>query len=284
MMLTTISSQACHGGVVSVFSHPSSTLGLEARFSVFQPAAALRGKSTPVLFLLAGLTCTHETFLQKSTIIAHAAAENLMLVAPDTSPRGAGVPGEDESYDLGSAAGFYLDATNSHWSDHYRMGSYIASELPDLIRTALGQTQSRFGIMGHSMGGHGALVHGLRAPDLWHSVSALAPIVHPSVVPWGKKAFAAYLGEDAGRWAEWDAVSLLDSGKRHPREILIDQGMADQFLAEQLRPDLLETMAARKGQPLKLRYHEGYDHSYWFIQTVIADHVSHHARLLGATS
>ena len=282
MSIETLSRQLCHGGAVSTMAHKSTSLGLDAQFMVFQPAQALRGEKVPVLFLLAGLTCTHETFLQKSTIIADAAACGIMLVAPDTSPRGAGVEGEDESYDLGTAAGFYLDATQRPWAAHYRMGSYVSNELPGLIREQFSQDGAAFGIMGHSMGGHGALVHGLRDPSLWQSVSALAPIVHPAGVPWGEKAFGAYLGDKRESWAAWDAVSLIESGRRHPKEILIDQGTDDQFLARELRPDLIENAAARAGQPLTLRYHEGYDHSYWFIQSVISDHVAHHARLLGA--
>ncbi|GAB6853961.1 S-formylglutathione hydrolase [Asaia astilbis] len=284
MTLKTVSRQLCHGGAVSVMAHDSASLGLEARFMVFQPAAALRGEKVPVLFLLAGLTCTHETFLQKSGVIAYAAEAGMMLIAPDTSPRGAGAQGEEESWDLGTSAGFYLDATQAPWSAHYRMGSYVSEELPGLVAYAFGQSGSSFGIMGHSMGGHGALVHGLRQPDLWRSISALAPIVHPAIVPWGEKAFSAYLGSDRKLWAEWDAVSLIEAGRRHPGEILVDQGTADQFLAQELRPDLLENAAASAGQPMTLRYHDGYDHSYWFIQSVIRDHVAHHARLLGGGS
>jgi len=279
-----ITDQLCHGGSVTCWRHRSEVLGLDAQFSVFQPAQALRGEVVPVLFLLAGLTCTHETFLQKSTIIAHAAEHGLMLVAPDTSPRGAGIAGEEESYDLGTGAGFYLDALIAPWNRHYRMGSYIDSELPALLKRLFTLDGTSFGIMGHSMGGHGALVHGLRNPDQWRSISALAPIVHPSVVPWGEKAFTAYLGSDRDIWARWDAVSLLEAGRVHPASILIDQGVADPFLAQELRPDLIENAATAAGQPLTLRYHEGYDHSYWFIQTVIRDHVAHHASLLGASS
>ncbi|WP_122050011.1 S-formylglutathione hydrolase [Asaia bogorensis] len=279
-----ITDQLCHGGSVTCWRHRSEALGLDAQFSVFQPAQALRGEVVPVLFLLAGLTCTHETFLQKSTIIAHAAEHGLMLVAPDTSPRGAGIAGEEESYDLGTGAGFYLDALIAPWDRHYRMGSYIDAELPALLKGLFTLDGASFGIMGHSMGGHGALVHGLRNPDQWRSISALAPIVHPSVVPWGEKAFTAYLGSDRDIWAQWDAVSLLEAGRVHPASILIDQGVADPFLAQELRPDLIENAAAAAGQPLTLRHHEGYDHSYWFIQTVIRDHVAHHARLLGASS
>lgn len=279
-----ITDQLCHGGSVTCWRHRSEVLGLDAQFSVFQPAQALRGEVVPVLFLLAGLTCTHETFLQKSTIIAHAAEHGLMLVAPDTSPRGAGIAGEEESYDLGTGAGFYLDALIAPWNRHYRMGSYIDSELPALLKRLFTLDGTSFGIMGHSMGGHGALVHGLRNPDQWRSISALAPIVHPSVVPWGEKAFTAYLGSDRDIWARWDAVSLIEAGRVHPASILIDQGVADPFLAQELRPDLIENAATAAGQPLTLRYHEGYDHSYWFIQTVIRDHVAHHASLLGASS
>ncbi|GBQ16290.1 esterase [Swaminathania salitolerans LMG 21291] len=292
MTVSVLETHRCHGGEMRVFQHDSVALGLPARFSVFLPSAALEGEASPVLFLLAGLTCTHETFLQKSTIIAHAATHGLILVAPDTSPRGAGIEGEDESYDLGTGAGFYLDATRSPWSSHYRMGRYISEELPALLAEApevlpglssgpaSGKGERAFGIMGHSMGGHGALVHALRNAGLWRSVSALAPIVHPSVVPWGEKAFSAYLGSDRKAWSRWDAVSLLNAGHRHPTAILIDQGTSDTFLSQELRPDLLEQAAADAGQALTLRYHDGYDHSYWFIQTVIADHVAHHAGIL----
>lgn len=278
--ITTREEHASCGGRVGFYSHPSATLGLEARFGVFLPERALAGEKVPVLFVLAGLTCTEETFLIKSNAVRFAARHGLALVAPDTSPRGAGVAGEDDAYDLGSGAGFYLDATREPWRAHYRMGSYISHELPELVRTCFAVDDARRGIMGHSMGGHGALVHALRAPQAWKSVSAFAPICHPAVVPWGEKAFSAYLGSDRAAWAAQDATCLLEAGHTHPTEILIDQGEADQFLREQLRPELFENAARQAGQKLALRLHAGYDHSYWFIQTFIADHIAHHAAIL----
>ncbi|WP_239019343.1 S-formylglutathione hydrolase [Novacetimonas pomaceti] len=280
--LTVRAEHACCGGHVGFYSHASRTLGLEARFAVFMPAGATQARRAPVIHLLAGLTCTEETFLIKSNVIRFAARHGIALVATDTSPRGAGVPGEDESYDLGTGAGFYLDATRAPWSTHYRMGSYVAEELPELTQRLFALDGTRRGIMGHSMGGHGALVHALRAPQAWKSVSAFAPIVHPAVVPWGEKAFSTYLGQDRAAWARHDATLLLEAGHTHPTTILIDQGDADQFLQTQLRPDLFSDAAAKAGQPLRLRHHKGYDHSYWFIQSFIEDHVTHHAAILTA--
>ena len=208
-----------------------------------------------------------------------ASSLGLILVAPDTSPRGAGVPGEDESWDLGTSAGFYLDATQEPWAGHYRMGSYINEELPALIAAAFPVKPGAQGIMGHSMGGHGALISALRYPGKWKSLSALAPICHPVDVPWGEKAFGAYLGPDRAAWQEFDA-SVLMGRTPFPGPVLVDQGLADKFLPGQLRPEALEAAAHRSGQVLTLRRHEGYDHSYWFIQTFIADHLEHHAREL----
>ena len=278
--ITTIEEHAGCGGRVGFYSHPSATLGLEARFGVFLPPRALAGEKVPVLFVLAGLTCTHETFLIKSNAVRFAARHGLALVAPDTSPRGAAVPGEDDAYDLGTGAGFYLDATTPAWRSHYRMGSYIDTELPQLVQDHFAIDGARRGIMGHSMGGHGALVHALTAPKAWQSVSAFAPICHPAIVPWGEKVFAAYLGPDRKAWARHDATLLLEAGHTHPTSILIDQGEADQFLHNQLRPDLLRAAAGAAGQGLHLRMHAGYDHSYWFIQSFIADHINHHATIL----
>ena len=200
--------------------------------------------------------------------------------APDTSPRGAGIEGEDEDWDFGTGAGFYLDATEAPWSAHYRMASHVGRELPDWVEAAFPVTPDRRGILGHSMGGHGALVLALREPGRWQSVSALAPIANPAAVPWGEKAFGRYLGDDRARWAPHDATLLLRAGHVHPDRILVDQGESDQFLASQLHPEALEQAAQAAGQALTLRRHRGYDHSYWFIQTVIADHVSHHAAIL----
>ncbi|MBB2202504.1 S-formylglutathione hydrolase [Gluconacetobacter tumulisoli] len=280
MTITTRSEHACCGGRVGFYSHMSASLGLEARFAVFLPGGASDVARVPVIHVLAGLTCTEETFLIKANAIRFAAETGIALVATDTSPRGAGVAGEDESYDFGSGAGFYLDATQAPWNAHYRMGSYVGTELPALTEAHFPLDGARRGIMGHSMGGHGALVHALRAPDRWKSVSAFAPIVHPAGVPWGEKAFSGYLGPDRASWASHDATLLLRAGHRHPTTILVDQGKADQFLAEQLQPQHLEDAAKAAGQELTLRRHPGYDHSYWFIQSFIQDHLAHHAAIL----
>ncbi|QBL93055.1 S-formylglutathione hydrolase [Komagataeibacter saccharivorans] len=280
--VTTREEHASCGGRVGFYAHASTSLSLEARFGLFLPQQALAGERVPVVFVLAGLTCTEETFLIKSNAVRFAARHGLALVASDTSPRGAGAAGEDDSYDLGTGAGFYLDATAEPWRDHYRMGTYIGQELPALIEATFPVDGARRGIMGHSMGGHGALVHALRAPQAWKSVSAFAPICHPAAVPWGEKAFTAYLGPDRATWAREDATLLLEAGHTHPTEILVDQGEADQFLHDQLKPELLEAAAAKADQKLKLRQHAAYDHSYWFIQSIIADHIDHHAAILKA--
>lgn len=208
-----------------------------------------------------------------------AAEHGLALVACDTSPRGLNIPGDAEAWDFGVGAGFYINATAAPWSAHYQMGRYVAEELPALIEANFAVRRDRRGIFGHSMGGHGALVTALREPARWQSLSAIAPISNPVAVPWGKKAFGNYLGPDVARWQEWDA-SLLMRRRAWPGSILVDQGQADQFLAEQLHPQALEAAAAQSGQDLTLRRHEGYDHSYWFIQSFIADHLAHHARSL----
>ncbi|AHI25726.1 S-formylglutathione hydrolase [Komagataeibacter swingsii] len=278
--ITTLEEHASCGGRVGFYSHPSESLGLEARFGVFLPERALAGERVPVIHVLAGLTCTQETFLIKSNAVRFAARHGIALVAPDTSPRGAGVAGEDDAYDLGTGAGFYLDATTPAWRAHYRMGTYVSHELPELTQDVFAIDGARRGIMGHSMGGHGALVHALRAPEAWKSVSAFAPICHPAIVPWGEKAFSTYLGPDRATWARHDATLLLEAGHTHPTEILVDQGEADQFLHGQLKPELLAAAAGAAGQDLRLRLHPRYDHSYWFIQSFIADHIDHHAKIL----
>lgn len=282
MSLTTHSEHTCADGRVGFYSHYSDELRLAANFGAFIPQAAREGHRVPVIHLLAGLTCNQETFLTKSGIIPVAARHGIALVATDTSPRGANVPGESDAWDLGVGAGFYLDATEAPWRAHYRMGSYLARELPELTERIFPLDGTRRGIMGHSMGGHGALVHGLRDPARWKSVSAFAPIVHPAAVPWGQKAFTAYLGKDSTSWDAYDATRLLQTGHLHPEEILIDQGNADKFLGRELQPWLFEDAAAQAGQKLKLRRHEGYDHSYWFIQSFMDEHVVHHARILKA--
>ena len=280
MALTVRAEHRCFDGRLGFYSRPSPALGLEARFAVFLPAEALAGEAVPALYALAGLTCDEQTFVTKSGILRAAAAHGLAVVASDTSPRGAAIADEDEDWDFGTGAGFYLDATEPPWSAHYRMGSHVSRELPAWAEAEFAVAPDRRGVIGHSMGGHGALVLGLREPGRWQSVSALSPIAHPAAAPWGEKAFARYLGPDRARWAAHDACLLLRDGHVRPDTILVDQGEADQFLAEQLRPDALAQAAALAGQALTLRRHPGYDHSYWFVQSVIADHLSHHARLL----
>ncbi len=257
---------------------PSVATGTDMRFAVFVPPQAGRGK-VPALYWLAGLTCTEETFVIKAGAQGEAARLGLMLVAPDTSPRGAGIPGEEDDWDFGTGAGFYLDATAEPWSRHYRMARYITQELPALIEETFPAIPGARGVFGHSIGGHGALVTALRDPARWRSVSAFAPIANPAAVPWGEKAFSRYLGPDRAAWAEWDASALMRR-RAYPGRILVDQGLADQFLETQLKPEALEAAASASGQDLLIRRHPGYDHSYWFIQSFIADHLAHHAEAL----
>ncbi|MBR0559297.1 S-formylglutathione hydrolase [Neokomagataea anthophila] len=277
----TLKQQSCCGGSVRLLSHASSALGLPAQFSVFLPKEALEGQRVPVVHVLAGLTCNHETFLIKANAVRFAAQHGVALVAPDTSPRGANVPEEDERYDLGTGAGFYLNATQEPWRRHYQMAAYVGEELPAVTEALFHFDGERRGIMGHSMGGMGALVQALTFPERWKTVSAFAPIAQPSVIPWGERAFTAYLGEDRAQWRAYDPCALLDAGQCHPGTVLVDQGLQDEFL-DILNPDALECAAKRAGQSLVLRKHDAYDHSYWFIQSMIEDHMAHHARgLLG---
>jgi S-formylglutathione hydrolase len=278
MALEKKSSALSFGGKLEVYAHASKETGTEMKFSVFLPPQVAEGKR-PALYYLAGLECTQDTFVQKAGALRVAAELGLVLVAPDTSPRGAGIPGEDTDWDFGTSAGFYLDATAEPWSKNYRMGSYINSELPALIEAEFPVDGNKRGIMGHSMGGHGALVSAFRHPGFWASVSALAPICNPVAVPWGEKAFGNYLGPDKALWEAYDS-SLLMRKAPFPGTILVDQGTADRFLDSQLKPEALEAAAAASGQVLTLRRQEGYDHSYWFIQTVIEDHLRHHAKTL----
>ena len=275
-----LSEHACFGGTQHFLAHDSQECGAEMRCAVYEPPQAKHGR-VPVLYYLAGLTCTEETFMIKAGAQRLAAELGLMLVAPDTSPR-VRLPGDDASWDFGLAAGFYVDATEAPWSSHYRMYSYVTRELPALIaaRFTVADT-SRQSIMGHSMGGHGALVCALRNPGQYRSVSAFAPIVAPSQVPWGRKAFGGYLGTDHDAWLVYDATHLVQQAPRVD-EILIDQGLGDKFLDEQLRPDLFADACAQSGQKLQLRRHAGYDHGYYFIQTFMADHLAWHARALSA--
>jgi S-formylglutathione hydrolase len=278
-MLELLSEHACFGGVQRFYRHQSQAIGLPMRFSVFIPPAAA-GAPLPALFYLAGLTCNEETFMTKAGAQRVAAREGLMLIAPDTSPRGAGVEGETASWDFGVGAGFYVDATQAPWSKHYRMDSYI-TELHALVVAELNADAARIGIFGHSMGGHGALVLALRRPDLFCSVSAFAPIAAPMQCPWGEKAFGGYLGPDRATWAPYDASALM-AGMQAPfaNGILIDQGLGDKFLAEQLHPEAFEAACAAAGQPLELRRHERYDHGYYFISSFMEDHLVFHGKNL----
>ncbi|MDI1341578.1 S-formylglutathione hydrolase [Polaromonas sp.] len=280
-----LSEHACFDGVQRFYQHASTTIGLPMKFSVFLPPQAAidaAGGSVPALIYLAGLTCNEETFMVKAGAQRLAASLGLALIAPDTSPRGAHLPGEAESWDFGVGAGFYLDATQAPWSQHYRMESYITGELLPLLTGALPLNADRIGIFGHSMGGHGALTLALRHPGLFKSVSAFAPICAPSQCPWGRKAFTGYLGTGTAAWSAHDATALmarLDAAP-YPGGILIDQGLADKFLFEQLHPHLFEAACVQAGQALELRRHAGYDHGYYFVATFMADHLSHHARQL----
>lgn len=277
-----IEQHASFGGRQEVWQHTSATLGCDMKVAVYLPPAALRGEACPVLYWLSGLTCTEQNVITKAGFQQHAAQHGLIVVAPDTSPRGEHVA-NDPAYDLGQGAGFYVNATQAPWAPHYRMQDYVADELPALVEQHLA-TNGRRGIFGHSMGGHGALITALRHPGRYCSVSAFSPIVAPSQVPWGQKALGAYLGPDVATWAEWDAVALITAlppgAERLP--LLVDQGEADEFLAGQLRPELLAEACERVGHPLTLRRHAGYDHSYYFIASFMGEHMAHHAQALKA--
>ncbi|MDN8003621.1 S-formylglutathione hydrolase [Burkholderia multivorans] len=280
-MLELVSSHACHGGEQRFYRHDSTTIGLPMKFAVYLPPQAAHGR-VPALFYLAGLTCTEETFAIKGGAQQYAVQHGIALVMPDTSPRGAGVPGEADAWDFGVGAGFYVDATEAPWSTHYRMETYVTRELREIVTAELPIDGARLGIFGHSMGGHGALTLALRHPDLYRSVSAFAPIAAPTRCPWGEKAFSGYLGADREAWKQHDASELVAraDAPKFADGILVDQGLADQFLANQLNPDVFEAACAKAGQPLTLRRHPGYDHGYYFISTFIADHIAHHARVL----
>ena len=279
--LRTLSEHRCFGGVQRFHEHDSHEIGLPMRFSVFLPPQAALGK-VPALIYLAGLTCNEETFMVKAGAQRLAAELGLALIAPDTSPRGADAPGESDSWDFGVGAGFYLDATEAPWAAHWRMESYLVAELLPLLGDRLPVDLQKLGLFGHSMGGHGALTLALRHPGVFKSLSALAPISAPTRCPWGEKAFTGYLGADRTRWGEHDATVLMENqpAAPYPAGILVDQGLADKFLAEQLHPHLFEAACKAVGQPLTLRRHEGYDHGYYFIQTFMADHLAHHAGTL----
>ncbi|PZD74678.1 S-formylglutathione hydrolase [Acaryochloris thomasi RCC1774] len=269
---------ACFGGTVGYYEHPSQTCQTTMRFSVYRPS---RRGPVPVLYFLSGLTCTEENFMVKAGAQRYAAEYGLMLVVPDTSPRETNTPGESDAWDLGTGAGFYVNATQAPWQKHYQMYSYVVNELPALIAQSF-SIQSSAGICGHSMGGHGALVCGLRNRDRYRSISALAPIAAPMQCPWGKKALTQYLGSDQTTWHDYDASQLVLTHSDE-RPILIDQGAEDEFLTQgQLLPEVFKKACQQTGQPLTLRMHPGYDHSYYFIATVIGDHIRHHAKALGA--
>jgi S-formylglutathione hydrolase len=278
-----VSQHRCFKGTVGFYKHEAASTSCPMKFSVFTPPQAASGK-VPVLYYLAGLTCTEETFMIKAGAQRVAAELGIMLVAPDTSPRGVKLPGDSDSWDFGVGAGFYVDATVEPWSRHYRMYTYITQELRSLIESQFPADPARTGIFGHSMGGHGALTIALRNPDRYRSVSAFAPIAAPRQCPWGQKAFSGYLGPDKGQWANQDATELVAGVKdaAHKTPILIDQGLSDQFLQTQLHPHLFEEAAKKVGYPLQLRRHEGYDHGYYFISTFMEDHLVHHARILKA--
>ena len=274
-----VNEHACFGGVQQFYKHDSRETRGSMKFSVYQPPQAKAGK-VPVLYYLSGLTCTDETFPTKAHAQAVAAELGIMLVAPDTSPREPRIPGDADKWDFGQGAGFYVDATQAPWADNYRMYSYITKELPAAVDANLPAMSGATGIFGHSMGGHGALTLALRNPSLYKSVSAFAPIVAPMQCPWGQKAFSNYLGADQETWRQYDASELV-AKKAFPTHILIDQGTADQFYKEQqLLPEKFSAAAAKSGQKLTLRMQEGYDHGYYFIQTFMADHLHHHAKVL----
>jgi S-formylglutathione hydrolase len=280
MDLRLVSEHACFGGWQKFFTHDSRECRSEMRFSAYLPPQAERGK-IPVLYYLAGLTCTEETFPTKAGAQRLAAELGLILISPDTSPRKVRFPGDDASWDFGLGAGFYVDATQEPWSANYRMYSYVTKELPQVVLGSFPAKADRQGIFGHSMGGHGALVCALRNRDLYASVSAFAPISAPMQCPWGHKNFGNYLGPDRSRWAQYDASALL-TAQAYPHRILVDQGTKDKFLEEQLKPELLEAACRASGTALELRRQPGYDHGYYFISTFMADHLRFHAQQLGA--
>lgn len=276
-----LSEHHCFGGLQRFYRHDAETIGLPMRFSVYLPPQARQGQ-VPALLYLAGLTCNEETFMVKAGAQQHAARLGLALIAPDTSPRGAGLPGEAEAWDFGVGAGFYLDATQAPWSRHWRMESYLLQELLPLLSEHLPLDLHRLGISGHSMGGHGALTLALRHPGVFRALSALAPIAAASECPWGEKALGGYLGPERRHWLAHDASALMAQRQSplFPQGILIDQGLADQFLASQLHPHRFEAACERARQPLTLRRHAGYDHGYYFVSSFVKDHLEHHAEAL----
>ena len=276
MTMEKVSANRCFGGEQRVYAHQSVQTGTRMRFGIYLPPQAAAGR-VPVLYWLSGLTCTEENFVTKAGAQRVAAELGIAIVSPDTSPRGLGYPGEDDSYDFGTGAGFYVDATVEPWSRGYRMYSYVNEELPALVSAAFPVDASRSGVFGHSMGGHGALTIALKNPGLFRSVSAFAPICSPMRCPWGEKALSRYLGGDKDAWAQYDATALIASRGWRGAPILVDQGTADIFLAEQLKPELLEEACRAAGVALDLRRQEGYDHSYYFMSSFMEDHLRFHA-------
>ena len=278
MSIEVLQQHRVHGGTLRYLRHQSAVTGTPMRFSLFLPEGE---GPVPMLVWLSGLTCTEDNFTTKAGAYGPAAAHGLAILAPDTSPRGEGVA-DDPAYDLGQGAGFYVDATQDLWAAHFQMETYVTGELLETVVAEFPIARQKIGVSGHSMGGHGALTLALRHPDIFRSVSAFAPICSPTRCPWGEKAFTAYLGEDRAAWADHDAALLIEAGAAHGRfdEILVDQGLGDNFLAEQLKPELLEAACAAAGQKLTLRRQDGYDHSYFFMASFIADHVAFHAERL----
>ncbi len=275
MTIETKSEQKSFAGIQGVYTHASSSTQCEMEFSVFVPEHAA-GEKLPVLFYLSGLTCTQDNVTTKSGFQRFASEYRVIIVCPDTSPRGTDFEGEHDSYDFGSGAGFYLNATQQPWSENYRMYDYIVDELPALIAENFPIDTQRMGIFGHSMGGHGALTIGLKNPEKFKTISAFAPIVNPSNCPWGVKAFEGYLGSDKADWQHYDATCLIEQGAKSPNKILIDQGSADNFLEEQLKPEVFQVACQKAGQELQLRMQSGFDHSYYFIGSFIGEHIRFH--------
>ena len=274
--MQTLKTHQCFGGQVRFWEHESKMTGTKMKFSTFTPLGQVKG----ALIWLSGLTCNEENFITKAGAQRYLAEHQLMVICPDTSPRGLDLPEEHAAYDFGSGAGFYVDATTDGYRDHYRMYSYVANELYELVKREF--KVDRISIFGHSMGGHGALILGLREPAKFKSISAFSPIVNPTAVPWGQKALTGYLGAAKDHWNEYDATELVRAGKHHPRPILIDQGTKDDFLAGQLKPELLTRACEGTKQTLNVRMQDGYDHSYYFISTFVRDHVEFHAKYLNA--
>ena len=274
-----IEHRACFGGWQDVYRHRSAVLDCDMHFAIYLPPQAEYGP-VPVLYWLSGLTCTEQNFITKAGAQRYAAEHGIAIVAPDTSPRGEDVA-DAEGYDLGKGAGFYVNATQAPWAAHYRMYDYVVEELPALVEANFPVTHRR-AVSGHSMGGHGALVVALRNPGRYRSVSAFSPIVAPSQVPWGEKAFTAYLGDDREAWRQYDATALVAGGLAERLPLLIEQGGADEFLASELKPELLQRAAEAQGHPLTLNLRPGYDHSYYFIASFIGEHIAYHARALAA--